>query len=309
MNPARQKSDPLSRLSRFIARAGSPGAAVGAFAEEAFVRAWSREPIRAIVRPFIPVRHPETWVFLVGCYNSGTTLLQHILSAQPQIAGMPREGVRFTNVLSNLEANNHHMMWDENYRSLIAPDMDATKAYQRIAADWSIFWKRGARVFLDKSVANTARVDWLRKAFPNARFIGIHRNGYCIAEGLHRRAVPPVWYRHKTGVAYYPLEATGRQWVWANQDMLAAFGSELDCMTVRFEDLVARPVDVLTGIFKFLELEPGEISYTGGRLQTGGQTFKIQDPNPASLARLTEVDKATLLPVISPMMHQLGYPA
>lgn len=307
MKTAPQSNDPLSRLSRFVKRAGAPGSVASALAEEAFVRAWSHENVRSIVRPFVPVRHPEKWVFLVGCYNSGTTLLQHLLGCHTEIAGLPREGVRFTEVLSNLETNGHHMMWDDEYRSLRTPDMETRRAYERIAADWSVFWKRGARIFLDKSVANTARIDWLRSAFPNAKFIGIHRNGYCIAEGLHRRAVPPAWYREKTGSPRYPLEATGRQWVWANQDMLEAFGSDPNCSLVRFEDLIAKPEETLRAIFSFMGVDPGEIHYDGNTVRLAGKSFDIRDPNPSSLARLSDDDVEILKPIIGPMMRQIGY--
>jgi Sulfotransferase family len=304
---SQSKTDPLSKLVRVAKRAGSARAFAGVLAEETFVRAWSHEPVRAAIRPFIPVRHAGSWVFLVGCYNSGTTLLQHLLGSHPEIAGLPREGVRFTKVLSDLEANGHHMMWDDDYRSLREPTIEPAKAYERIVADWSIFWKRGARVFLDKSVSNTARIDWLRKTFPNARFIGIYRNGYCIAEGLHRRALPPAWYQDKTGSTRYPLEATGRQWVWANQDMIQSFKFDPNSMLVRFEDLIARPPEILADIFAFIGVEPGEIRYENRVLQVAGKNFDIRDPNPASLARLTDVDMAALDPVIGPMMRQLGY--
>lgn len=300
-------SSPWSRFQRFAKRAGSPSTIVSGLAEEAFVRAWSHEQVRALARSIHPVRHPKTWVFLVGCFNSGTTLLQHILGAHPEIAGLPREGVRFTSVLSNLEANGHHMMWDENYDRLREPAMDPGEAYARIAADWSVFWNRRASIYIDKSVANTARVAWLDKAFPNAKFVGIHRNGYCIAEGLRRRAVPPDWYQQKTGLDHYPIEATGHQWVIANTDMLAGFDAASATKLVKFEDLVSNPAAVLADIFEFLDVDPDAISTKQNTLQIGGKVFDIRDPNPSSIARLSDDEKERVQPIIAPMMHRLGY--
>lgn len=299
--------DIVSRLRRFASRASSPGDLVRRLAEEAFVRAWSHEAVRALARPFVPKREPRDWVFLVGCYNSGTTILQHILGAHPRIASLPREGVRFTDVLSNLELDGHHMMWADNYRDVIAPPISPAAARARIAADWAVFWKRGADLFFDKSVANAARVEWLDRTFGNARFIGIHRDGRCIAEGLHRRAMPPQWLRDKTGSDRYSLEATGRQWAIANEDMLDGLAKVGKGMTVRFESFVADPVGELTRIFAFLDIEAPPMDFSGRILTVAGRTFDIRDPNPSSLARLSADDLERLAPVIGPMMKRLGY--
>ena len=39
-----------------------------------------------------PVPRNKTWVFLVGCYNSGTTLLAELLGQHPSISTLPTEG-------------------------------------------------------------------------------------------------------------------------------------------------------------------------------------------------------------------------
>lgn len=39
---------------------------------------------------------PQKWIFIVGCYNSGTTLLEKILSLHPMIGSLRDEGVMLT---------------------------------------------------------------------------------------------------------------------------------------------------------------------------------------------------------------------
>lgn len=39
------------------------------------------------------------WVFIMGCNNSGTSLLHYILGSHPDIASLPREGQFLTAVL------------------------------------------------------------------------------------------------------------------------------------------------------------------------------------------------------------------
>lgn len=55
-----------------------------------------RENLGNIYREFkvavTPVPRPRKWLFLVGCYNSGTTLLAELLSRHPDISALPTEG-------------------------------------------------------------------------------------------------------------------------------------------------------------------------------------------------------------------------
>ncbi len=254
-------------------------------------------------------KYPKKWIFLVGCYNSGTTLLQKMLGAHPQISALPREGVRFTDWLSNFETNDHHMMWDKSYKTEAIPQAgSANEAYEGIVADWSIFWDDKAVAFLEKSIANTSRIEWLNENFPNAYFLGIHRNGYCIAEGLHRRARPPEWLKKQTGEENYPLEMTARQWVIANQDMLEGIGKVERGRLIRFESFVEAPYENLQGLFEFLGLSSDCVIKTKDGVSINGENFKIKNPNPSSLARLSsnEIDKIT--PIISEIMAELNYP-
>ena len=254
----------------------------------------------------MPHRDPKSWLFVVGCYNSGTTLLQHLLSAHPQVSGLPREGVRFTRYLSNLELNGHHMIWDDEWQSVAHPGKsESAEAVNQIKRDWRVFWKRNTGIFMDKSVSNTARIEWLDKNFANARFIGIYRNGYCVAEGLHRRCRPPDWLKEQTGLNYYPLEKTAGQWAMINEVMLSAIGST-NHLLIRFEDLVSDPVSVLSETFDFMQVETPEMEFNNGELVISGKGFQIFNPNPGSLKRLGD-RKLEISELVSPMMNKLGY--
>src|SRR5690242_5444088 len=51
------------------------------------------------------------WVFILGCYNSGTTLLDQILSGHPQFSGLNEEGVMLTDQLPRPEDFQWRRMW------------------------------------------------------------------------------------------------------------------------------------------------------------------------------------------------------
>ncbi|MBK9319321.1 MAG: sulfotransferase [Bacteroidetes bacterium] len=42
---------------------------------------------------------PEKWVFILGCYNSGTTLLHKLLATHSDIGSMPNEGQFYSSQL------------------------------------------------------------------------------------------------------------------------------------------------------------------------------------------------------------------
>lgn len=278
--------------------------------EEAFVRLMDRETLRHAYASVHRVARPRRFIFLVGCYNSGTTLLHRVLASHPDVAAPPREGVRFTRHLSNLELNGHHMVWDVRWREVAVPPIAES---ERVAAavwrDWSVFHRAGATAFMDKSVANTARMTWLDRNFPEASFIGLHRNGYCIAEGLHRRSRPPAWLKEKTGSDNYPFEMVGQQWIDANEAMLEGLEGVKHGMKLSFERLVANPVDAVAGCFAFLGLRPLPLELHGSVLRIGEKQFDIRNPNPASLSRLDASAIAKLSPQIMSMMKRLGYEA
>lgn len=304
----RKDQSSLNRVSRFLESRGGIRRAAADLAEEAWVRAMLQKPLRRVAATLRGQQQPETWLFVVGCYNSGTTILGDMLSAHPEIASLPREGIRFAHHLSNLETESHHMHWGAGWESIAIPPNGRTAA-EDARKDWAPFWRRGATVHLEKSVANTARIPWLAEHFPNARFIGIHRNGYCVAEGLRRRSRPPQWLKDKTGLDHYPLEMSAQQWLSANDAMLKGLEAVEHKVIVAFEDLVADPVLVMSKLFRFMDVEPVSLDVSGDQVMIGGTPFPFRNPNPASLKRLSDADLAVLKPFLGGMMQELGYKA
>jgi len=297
----------LDRINRVYKRAKTPAKFSKILAEELLVRALSNSSIRGASSLFVRNYYPGKWLFLVGCFNSGTTILQNILASHPDISGLPREGVRFTDVLSNLEENGHHMIWDKQFNNYLNPIESDEAALAAIKKDWGLFWNAGSSVFLDKSVANTARINWLNRVFPNACFIGIHRNGYCVTEGLRRRAKPPQWYKDRQGSQQYSYETIANQWVLSNELMLNDFKNMPNSLIIRFEDLVANPLQVTQSCIEFLQLDTEMVSQTGNTLHVYEKQFEIRNPNPESLERLGQSGRMESKPILEKMMYRLGY--
>ena len=132
----------------------------------------------------------KTWVFVVGCYNSGTTLLSELLGHHPDISALPDEGQFLTDQLPQDYMLGLPRMW-VNREDLFRLDENGTGPDPvRLEKEWAMRLDCTKRVLLEKSPPNTARTRWLQANFSNAHFIGITRNPYAVAEGISRKAEP-----------------------------------------------------------------------------------------------------------------------
>jgi len=296
----------VTRLLRFLAR--NRDRPLRALAREPFLRAWCHEPVRMLVRPFVSRREPDRWIFLVGCYNSGTTIMRELLAAHPEVRALPREGVRLTSVFPTPENLGWERMWTACPEHMSMPRGHCRDMVDRMVRDWSPWWGPGGGVFLEKSISHLTRLDWLQANLPNAVFLAITRNGYCVAEGIRRRARPRGPARRELGRRDYPLEMAARQWVDANERLLAAAEGSDRFLRFGYEEVTAAPAEVLERIWRWTGLACPPTRLGGGdMLYISGRPFEFRNMNPASIARLTRDDIAAVNPVIGTMQARLGY--
>ena len=263
--------------------------------------------VRKLITLFISTRLPKKWVFLVGCYNSGTTITKEVLGMHPDISILPREGVRFTSELPTPEDKGWPRMWIQCPDYMEMPlDSDPAKA-EKIIKDWSIWWDNHASTFLEKSISNTTRMRWLDRHFKNAYFIGIVRNGYCASEGIKRKAKPKN--TKKNIMREYNYAMCGRQWKDANEKLLNSAQEVQRYIQISYEDLMHSPVQVLEQVFDFLELPKLEMSFieSSSILSIYGGHIKLSNMNTESLSRLSSEDRGILNTEIASMQKVLGY--
>lgn len=272
------------------------------------VRLWIRFRMWRVLGPLLPAREPETWVFMGGCYNSGTTILREMIGAHPEVASLPREGVEMTETFPDLESDGWIRMWFRNAKAADLSDRDPVALANRAKRDWSLWWRRGARVFLEKSIVHGAWMPVLDAGFPNARFIGVIRNGYCVCEGIRRRAHPVGEARATLGRDNYPIEEVGRQWHFANQILMRDRTSVEKYHEVRYEDFASDPISIIHEIFTFIGVDPNVAKIIDdGQVQIGARKFRITNRNAESIERLDAAERVKLWSEISPMMRELGY--
>lgn len=297
----------IQRLAAFRDR--NRGNLVSKAKQEFAVRLWIRFRLWRVLGPILPLRKPRTWVFMGGCYNSGTTILRELIGSHPDVATLPHEGVEMTDAFPDLEADGWQRMWYRNADAAMQLRAGAPgKVAERAIRHWSPWWKRGAQVFLEKSIVHSAWMPFLQQGFGSTHFIGVVRNGYCACEGIRRRARPSLGARQELGADTYPLGEVGRQWVFANETLRRDRAALDHYLEIVYEELSLEPLRTIREIFRFIGVDEGAVTQDpDGTIRVGQRTFIIRDQNAESLARLSLEEQAELRTVIGPMMEHLGY--
>ena len=152
--------------------------------------------------------------------------------------------------------------------------------------DWSLWWPKGAEVFLEKSIDHATRIGWVSTYFPNSSFIAITRNGYCVCEGIRRRASPVGDARRKIG-SVYPMDLLGQQWAAFDEEITDALATIPNSINILYEDFISNPVDITQRIFDFARVEPISIDFNKQVLDVNGFKHELLNQNKASLSRLS----------------------
>jgi Sulfotransferase family len=264
-------------------------------------------------------------VFVIGAPRSGTSLLFTILRASSELAHWPGEAHEIW------EADYHPALRDWDSNALGAADVE-TKAAQRIRRNFLLVTGSRRRL-IDKTPRNSLRVPWVDAMFSDARYVFLQRDGrdnvnslinawrtprYRTYELPEPHRIPGVDGRWWKFVLYpgwredleAPVEVVcAHQWVACNEYALNAL-ERMDAdkwTTIRYEDLVDRPVEEVGRVVEFLGL-PYEHSVRDRAAAAASTPINVVTPpelgkwrreNPAEIARIR--------PLIEPTMARLGY--
>ena len=190
---------------------------------------------------------------------------------------------------------------------------------------------------LDKTPPNTYRIEYLKKAFPDAKFIYLTRDGKTNISSLIDawRTKTGKWgfafrkfydYKGKLKIKGYdgdvwkftnppgwedymdkPLEEVcAFQWLSAHEFSLNSFSkmNPDDFIQVRYEDLTSNPADLIKKICDFAEIEfSGDLKKVTEELP---QVSQVSKPNPDKWMKNKEMIER-ILPKIKDMQEKLGY--
>ncbi len=247
------------------------------------------------------VPRPDMWLFVVGCYNSGTELLTRILGTHSKISELPTEGQFLTDQMASDFELGLPRMWvlrEDVYR---LTEEDDGPDVLRLKKEWAIRSDRSKPILMEKSPPNAARTRWFQRHFENAHFVAIVRNGYAVAEGIRRKAEP----RHLIGG--WPIELCARQWSRSNE-VLAEDAEHLDrVIWTRYEDLTRDPQLEIARILRFLGLQAEDFEVERP-WAIHERNEGIRDMNDESIGRLTSSDIRAITEIAGATLQRFGYP-
>lgn len=243
--------------------------------------------------------HNYKWIFVLGCSNSGTTLISDVLRLHPAISVLPWDGQTLTNALPKPAALGCPRLWTEPMDVFHLTEDDNRYNKARLVYDWISYKKQPSTKFiLEKSPPNTLRSRWLQEVFGHCYFIGLVRNGYAVCEGIRRRDG-------------HSLARCARHWNLSNKIMLedSQFLNHFKLLT--YEEFTRNPVAVLSSLVEFLDIDKTPFLSIGDRKfvvhNVDGTPSQIKDFNAGSLSRLSDEDKATITLHAREMLERFGY--
>lgn len=268
---------------------------------------WQSRISQKLLLPFASVPKPDRWIFIVGCYNSGTSLLAKILAEHPLIGGLPDEGIYFTDQLPYPEQFGWPRMWARCVDDIrLNPEDVSQDTVERIKRQWYLSYPKDRPNLLEKSVANAARLPFLQSHFQPAYFISIVRNGYAVAEGIRRRARPASWGNAEFSDSY-PIELCVEQWC-ACVELISRDSKDLSrFIQISYEDLTAGPIAVTRRITDFLGLPAIDPEVFERSWMVVDKSEPIQNMNIRSFQRLSEQDLDTIEVVAGDLLSKYGY--
>jgi len=140
-------------------------------------------------------------IFLLGAGRSGTKFLRDIIGVSSDIATIPYD------VGYIWRYGNDDCPHDEFTSSMLTPKIEQyiKKTLPKLAM--SNVSKPNASFFIEKSVPNTLRPEFLYTIYPNAKFIHLIRDGRAVSESAIRlwQAPPKRSYLLKK-LKYFPIE-------------------------------------------------------------------------------------------------------
>jgi hypothetical protein len=262
-------------------------------------------PLQRLAARFGAVPRVDKWVFIIGCYNSGTTLLARLLARHSQVRTMPGEGVAFTDGLLRPEEFGWPRLWYRCQQEMQVDGGNRLELANRIKKQWGFAACGNGPVFLEKSIANATRLEFLDKYFTPAYFIHITRNGYAVAEGIRRKTNPARWQNQEFGERY-PIACCAEQWK-ATEDLIHLQSAGLEHYhALSYEDLSQSPEREIRKIIEFLGLSP-EAGLIDKEVLVHGERRPISNLNRPSLDSLSAAEIAEIERAAGELLARYNY--
>jgi hypothetical protein len=238
------------------------------------------------------------WLFILGCNNSGTTLLNKLLASHPEIRSLPSEGNDYTDALPNASRLGIGRVFTQRLDLFRWTETDDPAPAARAKYDWVYYYECRPCILLEKTPWNSVRSRWLQYNFRPNRFLTIVRSPYAVCEGMMRRK-------------QYSAELAATHWRTVHEILLEDMPHLERCLLFRYEDLCGSVTQWLGRFEQFLELrQPFDPDLPNREFPTHNienRARPIEDLNRTSLERLSAQDRSTITSIAGEVMQKFGY--
>ena len=187
------------------------------------------------------------FVFICGLHRSGTTLLENLMVSRFEISCLrgdvpENEGQHLQSLYSpasRFGVPGRFALNEEMQAELHRLD-DYVSCRKLIWQDWCRHVVGTSPVLVEKSPPNLTKIWWLRRVFPNCRFVIVSRDPRAVSAATQK-------WTNAT------LAEMMKNWDVAYSACLKDF-DESDCIIIRYEDLAADPDREMQRIATFLGL-------------------------------------------------------
>lgn len=231
--------------------------------------------IKNLITPlkFAYLKNKRTFqpVFLIGCGRSGTTILGTTLGKHKSITYLNErrdlwhEAYPNFNIWSDKTAHPQLIVKKEDDKK------DQTKLLRKLLFREQVL--NDSEVLLEKLPINSFRLEFIESAFPNAKYIYLHRNGIEVAKSMEKTATDRNWFGGNSK-KWQLIEELLKESGFAKRDFSVfekgllewrlsverseAFFSNLEeerYYSLSYQDLMEDPTSQITGIYNFLNLD------------------------------------------------------
>lgn len=246
------------------------------------------------------IKSAHKWVFIVGCNNSGTSVLQKLLGGCGDVSTLPLEGQMYTNVFPRARKRNYERVWSEYIDELMVIHNEKMTGF-RLIHDWMRnLTPPIKKIILEKTTTNTIRMQWLQNNFPECYFIGLVRNGYAVSEGIRRKGQKSI-------------ERSAKHWNFVNKLMISDKNDIKNFLEIKYEDLTERPIESAQTLAAFLQIDAESMLDVMNKKQfhfktaIGNDQSGLINMNEHSFAKLTLEDIGIIEREAGEMLNYFGY--
>jgi len=134
-------------------------------------------------------------VFILGCGRSGTTVLGDLLAQHPSVTYLHERRDLWTSAYPETDIWTAHAV--ARHGKLVFTESDEnprkTRALRKLFA---LELRRSRRpILVEKLPINNFRLPFIRRMFPDCRFIHIWRNGLEVARSIEAMSIQGRWFR------------------------------------------------------------------------------------------------------------------